>query len=96
MEGKKDRAVALLYDESSGNAPQVAASGRGQLARRILETAREAGIHVVEDPDLLEILAKVPVGAEIPAELYQAVAEILAFIYRANRTYCRDRDAQDG
>lgn len=81
---KADRAVALLYERERGGAPVVVASGKGDVAARIVSVAREAGVAVTEDPDLLEILAKVPMGEEIPAELYQAVAEILAFVYRVN------------
>ena len=83
----QDKAVALLYDRERPGAPKVVASGQGQLASRILETAREAGVEVVEDADLLELLGRVPVGEEIPAELYQAVAEVLAFVYRVNGKY---------
>jgi flagellar biosynthesis protein len=79
-----DKAVALLYDQKRGGAPQVVASGKGEIAARIVETARNAGVQILEDPDLMEILAHVPVGEEIPAELYQAVAEVLAFVYRVN------------
>ena len=81
-----DQAIAILY-EKGRKAPQVVASGRGALAEKIVETAREAGVHVMEDPDLLELLAKVPVGDEIPEQLYQAVAEVLAFVYQINGRY---------
>ena len=74
------KAVALQYDRERAPAPRVVASGQGEVAARILETAREAGLPIREDPDLLEVLARVPVGTEIPPELYQAVAEILAFV----------------
>lgn len=84
MTEQRKGAVALSYDSARNDAPQVAASGRGKVAEKILEAAREAGVPIREDPDLLEILARVPVGEEIPPELYQAVAEILAFIYRMN------------
>ena len=87
-----DKAVALLYERDRGNAPRIVASGKGEVAARIVATAREAGVVVTQDPDLLEILAKVPIGEEIPAELYQAVAEILAFVYRVNGRY---READD-
>lgn len=85
---RKKQAVALIYDEkSSGRAPKVLASGKGFVAEKIIETAREAGIHIHEDPNLIEILAKVPVGEEIPVELYQTVAEVLAFVYRVNERF---------
>lgn len=85
-----EKAVALLYDRERGGAPQVVAGGRGEIAARIVETARLAGVQVVEDPDLLEVLARVPVGEEIPVELYQAVAEVLAFVYRVNGRWKED------
>ncbi len=79
--------VALNYDRGAGGAPKVVASGRGEIAQKILTAARHVGIDIVEDPDLLEVLAKVPVGQEIPPQLFQAVAEILAFVYQANNRY---------
>lgn len=85
-----EKAVALLYDRDRGGAPQVVASGRGEIAARIVETARQSGVQVVEDPDLLEVLARVPVGQEIPDDLYQAVAEVLAFVYRVNGRWKED------
>ncbi len=81
------QAVALHYDRQPQSSPKVVASGRGSLAEQIIAAARQAGVDIVEDPDLLEVLGRVPAGEEIPAELYQAVAEILAFIYRMNGRY---------
>lgn len=85
-----DKAVALLYDKEQGDAPRIVASGRGVLAEKIVETARAAGVYIMEDPDLVELLAKLPVGDDIPPELYQAVAEILAFVYQVNGRYRAD------
>lgn len=82
---RQNRAVALTYQKTSGKAPVVVASGKGAVAEKILATACEAGVEIVRDPDLVEILDKVPLGQEIPEELYQAVAEILAFVYRVNQ-----------
>jgi flagellar biosynthesis protein len=81
------QAVALNYERGSSDAPKVVVSGRGEIAQKILTAARHAGIDIVEDPDLLEVLAKVPVGQEIPPQLFQAIAEILAFVYQANNRY---------
>ncbi len=81
------QAVALSYEQQYGNAPKVVASGRGEIAQKIIEAADRAGIDIVEDPDLLEVLGKVPVGEEIPPQLFHAVAEILAFVYQANNRY---------
>ncbi|HEB49838.1 MAG TPA: flagellar biosynthesis protein FlhB [Desulfobulbus sp.] len=95
-EKKTGRAIALTYDEKRGSAPQVVASGTGLIAEKIIETAREAGVFIREDPDLVELLAKVPVGEEIPAELYQTIAEILAFVYSVNEKFKKKHDQQRG
>lgn len=79
-----NKAVAILYDEKDSAAPKVIASGKGLVAEKIIATARAAGIHIKEDPNLVEILAKIPLGDEIPVELYQTVAEVLAFVYQVN------------
>lgn len=76
-------AVALRYDMSSGAAPKVVAKGKNYIARRIREIARDNNVPIVENPPLAQALYKsVEVGQEIPAHLYRAVAEILAYIYR--------------
>ncbi len=90
-----DKAVALLYDENKSTAPKVIASGQGKIAQNIIETAKEAGIHIQEDPDLVELLAKIPVGDEIPADLYQTVAEVLAFVYQVNKRYKEKMGSQE-
>ncbi|MGG6313568.1 EscU/YscU/HrcU family type III secretion system export apparatus switch protein [Paenibacillus macerans] len=79
------KAVALKYEPGQGDAPVVAAKGRGQLAERILETAKEHGIPVQEDAALVEVLSKLDLDQQIPAELYDLVAEILTFIYRSDK-----------
>lgn len=84
QEKQRRKAVALRYDLEQDNAPRVVAKGSGVIADRILELAKEHHIHVHEDPDLVSILAKLDVDAHIPEELYRAVAEILAFVYRIN------------
>ncbi|MCD6363226.1 MAG: FlhB-like flagellar biosynthesis protein [Synergistetes bacterium] len=76
------KAAALKYDEREDRAPRVIASGKGKIAEKIIEIAREYDIPIYEDPDLVELLLKVDIGDEIPPELYKAVAEVLAFIYR--------------
>jgi len=80
-------AVALKYDAAAMAAPRVVAKGAGHVAARIRELARQAGVPVMEDKPLARALYKaVEVGREIPFELYQAVAEVLAFVYRVNDT----------
>ncbi len=80
-------ASALRYDPKRDRAPKVVAAGRGELARRIIRTAEKTGVPIVSDGDLVEILAKMPLDAEIPEELYQAVSEILVFVYRLNQKF---------
>ncbi len=84
---KPDKAVAIKYNEQESTAPEVVASGKGVVAERIIEVARDAGIHIQQDPDLVELLAKVEIGEEIPVELYQTVAEVLAFVYKINTRF---------
>lgn len=81
---ERARAVALRYERADMPAPRVTAKGTGELARRILALAEEHDVPVRTDPDLLELLAACDLGQEIPSELYQAVAELLAFLYRLN------------
>jgi flagellar biosynthesis protein len=78
------RAAALRYERPTDRAPRVVARGEGHLAERILAAAREHGIPIHEDRALVQVLSKLDIDEEIPLEVYQAVAEILAFLYRAN------------
>lgn len=72
-------AVALHYD--GGGAPKVVAKGKGVVAEQILARAKEHKIPLKADPGLAKLLSGVPLGDEIPRELYIAVAEVLAFAY---------------
>lgn len=74
------KAVALRYERQKNQAPQVVASGQGLLAAKILEVARDSDIPIHEDQELVEALRALPVGAEIPSELYELVAQVLAFV----------------
>jgi flagellar biosynthesis protein len=76
--------VALRHDRQEPRPPRVVAKGRGETAQRVLELARKHGIPVREDRDLLELLAALDVGDSIPTELFAAVAEVLAYLYRLN------------
>jgi flagellar biosynthesis protein len=82
---KRETAVALSYRPDQGDeAPRVVASGKGDLARQILDLAFAAGVKVREDADLVEILAAVDVDSPVPLEALMAVAEILTYVYLAN------------
>lgn len=74
-------AVALAY-QAGESAPTVVAKGRGLLAEAIIEKARETGVYVHESPELVAMLMQVDLDAQIPQELYTAVAELLAWLYR--------------
>ena len=80
-EDNRTEAVALSYDPGDG-APRVVAKGSGLIAEEIIARAREAGVFVHESPELLTLLMRVDLDQRIPAELYVAVAEILAWLYR--------------
>ena len=74
--------VAIKYDADKNSAPIVIAKGEDFLAMKIREIARENNIEIVENKPLARMLyANVDIGAEVPPELYQAVAEVLAFVY---------------
>lgn len=81
-------AVALKFDAASMMAPAVVAKGSGHIAERIKETARNHQVPIIEDKPLAQALHKmVEIGEYIPVELYRAVAEILAYVYRLKGMY---------
>ena len=76
------RAAALRYDAESGGAPIVVAAGSGELADRIIALAREHGVPVREDASLAQALARLQLEAQVPPELWEAVAQALVWAYR--------------
>jgi flagellar biosynthesis protein len=91
-------AVALAYAENDP-APKVVAKGRGLVARAIIERARAAGVYVHDSPELVGLLMQVDLDRHIPAQLYVAVAEVLAWIYRLEQRLApggADKEARDG
>ena len=81
MFDRRSTAVALAYQPGE-TAPQVVAKGRGLIAEAIIARARESGVYVHESPELVALLMKVDLDRYIPPELYLAVAELLAWLYR--------------
>jgi len=82
-EDERDRrAVALRYDPELEGAPRVVATGRGCVAEAILAAARESGVPVREHDTLAGLLVSCELGDEIPEELYEVVAEVLAWLSR--------------
>jgi flagellar biosynthesis protein len=78
------KALAINDSSQRGTMPRVVASGQGTFAEQILQVAWANNIKVREDADLLEVLSAIDVDSEIPIEAFAAVAEILAYVYRAN------------
>lgn len=72
-------AVALEYGRHK--TPVVSAKGDGELAQRIVQEAQRQGVYVTEDPRLLAMLSRLDVGQEIPADMFNAVAVILSWVY---------------
>ncbi len=77
-------AVALKHELGKPDAPRVVASGRGSFAERIIEKATENEVPIHKDDNLAGLLSKVSVPSFIPEELFEAVARVLAFVYRIN------------
>jgi len=84
MRKKKTRAVAVKYEADKDAAPRVVAKGRDFIAEKIIEAARIHGVPLYQDKNLVQVLEALDLDTQIPPELYRAVAEVLAFIYRLN------------
>jgi len=82
MKPNIQKAVALKYDKEKKGAPEVVASGKGDVANKIIELAQEHNIFIKKDADLVELLSKIEVNREIPPMLYKAVAEVFSFVYK--------------
>jgi len=80
-EKTKQAAAALAYNPACDNAPRLVAGGRGSVAERILERARAAGVPIYHDAALALALAGLDIDEEIPPELYQVVAAVIAWVY---------------
>jgi flagellar biosynthesis protein len=73
-------AIALAYSQTDA-APRVVAKGKGLIAEQIIAKAHETGIYVHESPEMVALLTQVDIDQHIPAELYLAIAELLAWLY---------------
>lgn len=87
---KPKQAIALSYDMDD-TAPRVVASGRGELAQRIIDKAREADVPVHRDDKLADTLSRLEIGDAIPPELYETVAEILVFVDAMDKIRARSK-----
>lgn len=81
------KAAVLRYDQKHDQAPTVVASGKGIIAENIIEKAKQSNVPIQEDCSLVELLAELNINETIPEELYQAVAEVFAFVYRVDKGF---------
>ncbi len=88
---KVKTAVALGYDPGEDGAPKVIASGKGAIAEKIIEQAKENKIPVHEDDKLANTLSKLEIGEMIPPELYEVVAEILVFVDAMDKIKAKEK-----
>lgn len=79
------KAVALRYDTKKESAPRVLAKGKGKSADNIIKIAQLHNLPIKKDTDLIELLSKVELDKEVPAEMYKAVAEVFSFIYNVTK-----------
>ena len=91
-EEKQKTAVAIAY-EPGERAPKILATGKGEVAERIIEKAKEYDVPFYQDNQLAETLSKLEIGDAIPPELYEVVAEILVFVDDMDRMKAKLRDS---
>ncbi|MBN1039742.1 flagellar biogenesis protein [Clostridium botulinum] len=83
---ERKKAAALKYELNNTEAPMIAASGIGHIADKIIEKAQENEVPIVYNKELANLLCNVDVGDEIPTELYEAVAHVIAFVTDIDKT----------
>ena len=83
----RKRAAAISYNQEHDDAPVLAAFGQGYVAERIIASAMESDVPIVEEPSTADLLSKVSVGDEIPQEMYEVVANLLIFVAELDRKY---------
>ena len=81
------KAVALRYEAERDLAPKVIAKGRGHVAEHILETAQKNSVPVYQDKTLVNMLMALEIDREIPPELYKAIAEVMAYVYKMDKSH---------
>lgn len=81
----RKKAAALSYDQMKDISPKVSALGQGLVAENIIDIAKENDIPIMEDASLVEILSTLNVNDAIPEELFEAVAEVFAFVYHLDK-----------
>lgn len=87
---RRQVAIALGHEPTGPGAPRIVAKGHGEVAEKILRLAFENDVKVRSDPELAQVLSTVEVDCEIPLEAFAAIAEILSYVYVANRALMRE------
>lgn len=88
------QAVALKYDSQKDTAPRVVAKGKGHTAEHILETAQKNSVPVYQNKTLVNMLMALDIDREIPPELYKAIAEVMAYVYKMDKAKGRELEAR--
>lgn len=86
-EQNSKQATALKYDLQASSAPEVVATGTGEVAEEIVRVAQEHEVPVYHDPSLAKALGQLELGSLVPPELYKAVAEVLVFVYSLDQAH---------
>jgi len=89
------KAVALKYEAERDLAPKVIAKGRGHVAEHILETAQKHSVPVYQDKTLVNMLMALEIDREIPPELYKAIAEVMAYVYKMDKSHGQAKAARE-
>ena len=90
---KDDKAVALGY--TGRDVPKILAIARGRLVEKLLDIAEKNNVTIYRDSDLAEVLSTLDIGSEIPENLFQAVAAVLAYCYRVNLKFKEKIESSD-
>lgn len=90
QEDELKQATALKYDLQQDQAPEVVATGSGDIATEIVRVAEENEVPVYRDPSLAKALGQLELGSLVPPELYKAVAEVLVFVYSVDQAHKKE------
>lgn len=88
------KAIAMQYDDEKYHAPKLTAAGKGMVADNIIKKAKENNVPILEDASLVELLAELNINEVIPEELYEAVAEVFAFIYQVDKQAKNEKEIE--
>jgi len=92
---KEKVAVALRFDPEKDTAPRIVAAGRGEAAERIIELAEESEVPLYQQESIAEGLSQFEVGAIIPGQLYELIAEVLIFLYHLDSEWLNDKISEE-